>query len=106
MLYAATKLLLYLSWRVYRAFSAENVMTVLGLWCLIAPLLLWISWSQTVFLVILGSALLSAALICAIATDVFRRAGRALRNRDWRSGAGAGNRSRGRRAGDGSSAGT
>lgn len=47
--------------------AVEIVLSVCGIWCLLTPLLLWISWSQTVFLSLLGSSFLSCVIFCLVA---------------------------------------
>lgn len=43
--------------------TSEYVITACVLWALVSPLLLWISWSRTGFVLIIGSAALAVALI-------------------------------------------
>ena len=43
--------------------ATEYVITGCALWALVCPLLLWISWSQTGFLILLGSAAAAIAII-------------------------------------------
>lgn len=50
--------------------AVEIVLTVCGLWCLVTPLMLWVAWTQSIFLLILGSSFLSCAIFCLVSVAI------------------------------------
>ena len=43
--------------------ASQRLITVCGLWALVCPLLLWISWSRTGFLILIASVAIAVAVI-------------------------------------------
>ena len=56
--------------RVFSPLAAEVAMTICGLWCLLTPLLLWVAWTEQIFLFILLSGVLSCVVFCTFSIAI------------------------------------
>ncbi len=69
--FVAREALFWLAGRFVQRFlppaAVHVVLSICGLYCLVTPLLLWIAWSRSVFLTMLGLAGLSCVVFCLVA---------------------------------------
>lgn len=47
--------------------AVHVVLSICGLYCLVTPLLLWVAWTKSMFLTMLGLAALSCVIFCLVA---------------------------------------